>query len=179
MSTPIYYVDAFTDKLFSGNPAAVVFSQLNDKKLMQKVAAENNLSETAFIREENGIYHIRWFAPLCEIDLCGHATLASAFIYFKYIQPESTKFEVQSLKNGILKVTKKDNLLTLDFPKDSISKYDELDFVEKIINTKPTELFIGRNDVLAIVESEAMIRNLDINFELLKKIINEGFNSFF
>jgi PhzF family phenazine biosynthesis protein len=174
MSTPIYYVDAFTDNLFSGNPAAVIFSQLNDKKLMQKVAAENNLSETAFIREENGIYHIRWFAPLCEIDLCGHATLASAFIYFKYIQPESTKFEVQSLKNGILKVTKKDNLLTLDFPKDSISKYDELDFVEKIINTKPTELFIGRNDVLAIVESEAMVRNLDINFELLKKSSMRG-----
>jgi PhzF family phenazine biosynthesis protein len=169
MSTPIYYVDAFTDNLFSGNPAAVIFSQLNDEKLMQKVAAENNLSETAFIREENGIYHIRWFAPLCEIDLCGHATLASAFVYFKYIQPESTKFEVQSLKNGILKVTKKDNLLTLDFPKDSISKYDDFYFIEKVINTKPAELFIGRNDVLAIVESEAMVRNLDINFEILKK----------
>ena len=110
MTTSIYYVDAFTDKLFSGNPAAVIFSEINDEKLMQKVAAENNLSETAFIREENGIYHIRWFAPLCEIDLCGHATLASAFIYFKYIQPESTRFEVQSLKNGTLIVTKKDNL---------------------------------------------------------------------
>ena len=169
MSTPIYYVDAFTDKLFSGNPAAVIFSEHNDEKLMQKVAAENNLSETAFIREENGIYHIRWFAPLCEIDLCGHATLASAFIYFKYIQPESNKFEVQSLKNGILTVTKKDNLLILDFPKDLLSKYDDSNFVEKIINTKPTELFIGRNDVLAIVESETMVRNLEINFELLKK----------
>jgi len=168
MTTSIYYVDAFTDKLFSGNPAAVIFSEINDEKLMQKVAAENNLSETAFIREENGIYHIRWFAPLCEIDLCGHATLASAFIYFKYIQPESTRFEVQSLKNGTLTVTKKDNLLILDFPKDSLSKYDDYNFVEKIINTKPTELFIGRNDVLAIVESETIVRNLDINFELLK-----------
>jgi len=168
MATSIYYVDAFTDKLFSGNPAAVIFSEINDEKLMQKVAAENNLSETAFIREENGIYHIRWFAPLCEIDLCGHATLASAFIYFKYIQPESTRFEVQSLKNGTLTVTKKDNLLILDFPKDSLSKYDDYNFVEKIINTKPTELFIGRNDVLAIVESETIVRNLDINFELLK-----------
>ena len=168
MTTSIYYVDAFTDKLFSGNPAAVIFSEINDEKLMQKVAAENNLSETAFIREENGIYHIRWFAPLCEIDLCGHATLASAFIYFKYIQPESSRFEVQSLKNGILTVTKKDNLLILDFPKDSLSKYDESNFVKKIINTKPIELFIGRNDVLAIVESETVVRNLDINFELLK-----------
>ena len=168
MTTSIYYVDAFTDKLFSGNPAAVIFSEINDEKLMQKVAAENNLSETAFIREENGIYHIRWFAPLCEIDLCGHATLASAFIYFKYIHPESTRFEVQSLKNDNLTVTKKDNLLILDFPKDSLSKYDDSNFVEKIINTKPTELFIGRNDVLAIVESETIVRNLDINFELLK-----------
>ena len=85
MKLPIYYVDAFTDQLFSGNPAAVVFSQINDSDLMQKIAAENNLSETAFIREDKGGYHIRWFAPLCEIDLCGHATLASAFIFFKYI----------------------------------------------------------------------------------------------
>ena len=82
MSVPIYYVDAFTDKLFSGNPAAVIFSDINNENLMQKIAAENNLSETAFIRNDNENYHIRWFAPLCEIDLCGHATLASAFIFF-------------------------------------------------------------------------------------------------
>ena len=67
MGVPIYYIDAFTDRLFSGNPAAVIFSQLNDEKLMQNIAAENNLSETAFIREENDEYHIRWFAPLCEM----------------------------------------------------------------------------------------------------------------
>ena len=126
MSTPIYYVDAFTDELFSGNTAAVIFSDIDDEKLMQKIAAENNLSETAFIKKVNGQYQIRWFAPLCEIDLCGHATLASAFIFFKYIKPESTSFEVQSLKNGVLKVSKKDDLLVLDFPKDSLSKdYDD------------------------------------------------------
>ena len=107
MGVPIYYVDAFTDHLFSGNPAAVIFSQINDEELMQNIAAENNLSETAFIREDNGIYHIRWFAPLCEIDLCGHATLASAFIFFKYVNPNSSLFTVQSKKNGALHVTKK------------------------------------------------------------------------
>ena len=174
MSTPIYYVDAFTDKLFSGNPAAVIFSQTKDGNLMQKIAAENNLSETAFIREENGIFHIRWFAPLCEIDLCGHATLASAYIFFKYIKPESSIFEVQSLKNGILKVTKKNNLLVLDFPKDSLSKYNEFLSIEEIINTNPIELYKGRDDVLAIVESEDFVRNLDINFELLNKINARG-----
>ena len=89
MSIPIYYVDAFTDRLFSGNPAAVVFSDIEDEKLMQKIAAENNLSETAFINKNHGVYKIRWFAPLCEIDLCGHATLASAFIYFKYINQDN------------------------------------------------------------------------------------------
>lgn len=174
MSTSIYYVDAFTDKLFSGNPAAVIFSQIKDEQLMQKIAAENNLSETAFIREENGIFHIRWFAPLCEIDLCGHATLASAYIFFKYIKPESSMFEVQSLKNGILKVTKKNNLLVLDFPKDSLSQYNEFSLIEEIININPIELYRGRDDVLAIVESEDSVRNLDINFELLNKINARG-----
>ena len=174
MSTPIYYVDAFTDKLFSGNPAAVIFSQIKDEQLMQKIAAENNLSETAFIREENGIFYIRWFAPLCEIDLCGHATLASAFIFFKYIKPESSLFEVHSQKNGILKVTKKNNLLVLDFPKDSLSKYNEFSSIEEIINTNPIELYKGRDDVLAIVESEDSVRSLDINFELLNKINARG-----
>jgi PhzF family phenazine biosynthesis protein len=174
MTTPIYYVDAFTDKLFSGNPAAVIFSQIKDDRLMQKIAAENNLSETAFIREEKGIFHIRWFAPLCEIDLCGHATLASAYIFFKYIKPESSTFEVQSLKNGTLKVTKKNNLLVLDFPKDSLSKYNKFSLIEKIINTNLIELYKGRDDVLAIVESEDAVRNLDINFELLNKISARG-----
>ena len=174
MSTPIYYVDAFTDKLFSGNPAAVIFSQIKDDRLMQKIAAENNLSETAFIREEKGIFHIRWFAPLCEIDLCGHATLASAYIFFKYIKPESSTFEVQSLKNGTLKVTKKNNLLVLDFPKDYLTKYNEFSLIEKIINTNLIELYKGRDDVLAIVESEDAVRNLGINFELLNKISARG-----
>ena len=76
MKLPIYYVDAFTDNLFSGNPAAVIFSDLNDGSLMQNIAAENNLSETAFIRKDKQKYYIRWFSPSCEIDLCGHATLA-------------------------------------------------------------------------------------------------------
>ena len=174
MGVPIYYVDAFTDRLFSGNPAAVIFSQLNDEELMQNIAAENNLSETAFIREENNEYHIRWFAPLCEIDLCGHATLASAFIYFKYIKPESSQFKVQSLKNGVLKVSKKDDLLILDFPKDSLNKYGDDKFIEEIINTKVIELYKGRDDVLAIVESEKDIKNLNINIELLNNLTARG-----
>ena len=102
MATPIYYIDAFSDKLFSGNPAAVIFSQINDSVLMQNIASENNLSETAFIRKENGKLHIRWFAPSCEIDLCGHATLATAFVYFKYHSNDSSNiFEVTGVLNSL------------------------------------------------------------------------------
>ena len=174
MGVPIYYVDAFTDRLFSGNPAAVIFSQLNDEKLMQNIAAENNLSETAFIRKENDEYHIRWFAPLCEIDLCGHATLASAFIFFKYVNPNSSLFTVKSKKNGTLHVTKKDDLLVLDFPKDSLSISRDVELVKNIINIKPIELYRGRDDLLAIVDSEDLVRNLNINFELLNNINARG-----
>ena len=174
MQTPIYYIDAFTDKLFSGNPAAVVFSDINDARLMQNIAAENNLSETAFIREENGKYFIRWFAPSCEIDLCGHATIASAFVFFKYINPEASIFEVHSTKRGILKVSKEDEFLFLDFPKDEITFCENNDFLDGIINFKPTEVYKGRDDFLAILDSEDSIKNLEINFEMLKQIDSRG-----
>ncbi|MDA9147395.1 PhzF family phenazine biosynthesis isomerase, partial [Gammaproteobacteria bacterium] len=85
MKLSIYYIDAFTKSLFSGNPAAVIFSNLDNPKVMQNIAAENNLSETAFISYRDNKYFIRWFAPECEIDLCGHATLASAHVFFNYI----------------------------------------------------------------------------------------------
>ena len=174
MQTSIYYIDAFTDKLFSGNPAAVIFSDINDAQLMQNIAAENNLSETAFIREEGGKYFIRWFAPSCEIDLCGHATIASAFVFFKYINPEASIFEVHSNKHGILKVSKEDEFLFLDFPKDEITFCENNDFLDGIINFKPTEVYKGRDDFLAILDSEDSIKNLEINFEMLKQIDSRG-----
>ena len=98
MNLTLYQVDAFTNDLFKGNPAAVIFSDLNDPKLMQQIAFENNLSETAFIFKKDDEYYIRWFAPLCEVDLCGHATLASGFIFFNYIKPEASEFVVNSKK---------------------------------------------------------------------------------
>ena len=173
MKLSVYYVDAFTDKLFSGNPAAVIFSDIKDADLMQNIASENNLSETAFIKKVDGQYNIRWFAPSCEIDLCGHATLASAYVYFNFINPGSTEFEVHSTKNGTLKVILENDLLFLDFPKDSIAPVNE-NSVEKIIGNKPLEIYQGRDDILAIVNSETMVRNLELDFELLKKINVRG-----
>jgi len=174
MKIPVYYVDAFTKKLFSGNPAAVIFSNdIDDEYLMQNIAAENNLSETAFIRKEKNAFHIRWFAPSCEIDLCGHATLASAYIYFKYIEPTATSFIVESRKNGILRVFKKSDLLFLDFPKDNIKK-EEIKVLDKIINQEILEVFKGRDDFLAILNKEEDVANLNINFEKLKQLSTRG-----
>ena len=174
MKYDIYYIDAFTDKLFSGNPAAVIFSDITDGNLMQSIATENNLSETAFINKTNGSYNIRWFSPSCEIDLCGHATLASAFVFFNYISPNKNIFEVQSLKNGILKVSQKDELLFLDFPKDDYKIFDQTSLIEEIIGIKPLEAFKGRDDVLVILESENSIKELDIDFNSLKEINARG-----
>ena len=174
MKIPVYYVDAFTNKLFSGNPAAVIFSNdVDDEYLMQNIAAENNLSETAFIRKEKNSFHIRWFAPSCEIDLCGHATLASAYIYFKYIEPGATSFIVESKKNGTLRVFKKSDLLFLDFPKDNIKK-EEIKVLDKIINQEILEVFKGRDDFLVILNKEEDVANLNINFEELKKLSARG-----
>jgi PhzF family phenazine biosynthesis protein len=141
---------------------------------MQNIATENNLSETAFIREDDGNYHIRWFSPSCEIDLCGHATLASAYVFFNYISPEEKIFSVHSLKNGILKVSQNDELLFLDFPKDLIEPIDQIPLIENVIGVKPTEAFKGRDDVLAILESEDVIRNLNVDFESLNKLDARG-----
>ena len=173
--TKIYYVDAFSDELFSGNPAAVIFTQINDAQLMQNIAAENNLSETAFIREINGKLHIRWFAPSCEIDLCGHATLASAYIYFKYINKFSSNiFKVSCAKHGELKVHKQNNYYYLDFPTDHLVKEESSQLIERAIGHKLDCMYRGRDDYLVNLKSENQIINLKPDFSKLKEINARG-----
>ena len=174
MKIPIYYVDAFADKLFSGNPAAVIFSDINDSVLMQKIARENNLSETAFIKKESGEYFIRWFAPSCEIDLCGHATLASAFVYFNFINKLADEFIVNSKVNGRLKVNATGDLLLLDFPKDTLMNCSMHKEVHDVLGVTPIELYEGRDDILAILDSAVLVKELKPDFSLLKKINKRG-----
>lgn len=175
MATPIYYIDAFSDKLFSGNPAAIIFSQINDSVLMQNIASENNLSETAFIRKENGKLHIRWFSPSCEIDLCGHATLATAFAYFKYHSDESSNiFEVNSLKHGVLRVHKDNDYYFLDFPKDLLIRKKTSTIIESAIGYKFDHIYRGRDDYLIKLDSERQILNLRPDFLKLKEIDARG-----
>jgi PhzF family phenazine biosynthesis protein len=173
MKYKYYQVDAFTNQPFEGNPAGVIFANIEDEQLMQKIAFENNLSETAFISKTNNEYYIRWFAPLCEVNLCGHATLASAYVFFNFIDKDATEFCLNS-KSGVLKVTKKNNKYFLDFPKDELKPYGDYDLVEKVVGKRPIDLYHGRDDILAIYDIEADIHEIIPNFNLLADISSRG-----
>ena len=111
-----YIVDAFTSKPFSGNPAAVcVMEQWPSEDFMMKLAMENNLSETAFIVKEEQGYHLRWFTPGTEVELCGHATLASAYVILNHVEPASNTVRFHTL-SGLLPVTRCENRYEMDFP---------------------------------------------------------------
>jgi PhzF family phenazine biosynthesis protein len=117
MRLPIYQVDAFTDRLFGGNPAAIVpLEQWLPDATLQAIAAENNLAETAFFVPEGDAYALRWFTPTVEVDLCGHATLASAYVIFRLIDPHRERIEFRTLKAGTLSVTQQGDALAMDFP---------------------------------------------------------------
>ena len=114
---PIYQVDAFTDSLFGGNPAAVCpLEAWLPAKTMQAIAAENNLAETAFFVREGGDYALRWFTPTVEVDLCGHATLAAGLIVFRFIEPRRDSVSFRTMKAGTLAVSRRGEMLAMDFP---------------------------------------------------------------
>ena len=124
----IYQVDAFTDKVFSGNPAAVCpFDQWPADDLLQNIALENNLAETAFYVKNGDQYEIRWFTPAVEVDLCGHATLASAFVLFNCEGHNGDEVCFHSPRSGALKVTRNGEVLTLNFPTDVYTQVDLTD----------------------------------------------------
>jgi len=173
MNLEIYYVDAFSNNIFGGNPAAVIFTNLSDDDLMQNIAAENNLSETAFINISENENTIRWFSPTKEVDLCGHATLASAFVYFNYINTEKDTIEFKS-NGGTLIVNKKDNILELDFPKDTFIKTNHEDVVCDAIGLKPTETYKGQINLMAVYENEEEILNLQPDFKKVIDLTGQG-----
>ena len=125
MKIRLFQVDAFTDRVFGGNPAAVcILDTWLDTTLMQQIAAENNLSETAFAVAKNNAYEIRWFTPMSEVDLCGHATLAAAHVLFNHYGFEGEKIIFHTQERGQLGVKKDGDKLTLDFPADPPKKID-------------------------------------------------------
>ena len=165
-----FVVDAFADELFKGNPAGVcIMDQWPDDALMQNIAFENNLAETAFMVKNGSHYDLRWFTPETEMDLCGHATLASAFIITKFIDKSITEMPFIT-KSGILTVNKKENeLFEMDFPSRKPVKTEINPIVQQSINTKIIEARASR-DLLLLVESENDLRNIEINLELIKTV---------
>ena len=173
MRLDIYYIDAFSSNLFSGNPAAVIFSDLDDEVLMQNIAAENNLSETAFINTNQNGNHIRWFSPTTEVNLCGHATLASAYAYFNYISPDETSISFQSA-SGELKVSRTDEVYELDFPKDNFNITDAVDEVRSATGIEPLETYLGDINMFAVFENEKAIENMNPDFNKVANLEGQG-----
>ncbi len=162
-----YIVDAFADKLFEGNPAAIcVMEKWPKDELMQAITIENNLSETAFAVKEGRSYRLRWFTPGGEIDLCGHATLATAFVLMNYIDISVTEVHFQTL-SGELIVTRKDDLYKMDFPSYHLRSIEVTDQMEQIIGSSPLEAWIDR-DLVCILENEKQVKEACPDLEKAK-----------
>ncbi|MDP4261506.1 MAG: PhzF family phenazine biosynthesis protein, partial [Bacteroidota bacterium] len=174
----LYQIDAFTNKLFSGNPAAVIpLDKWIDDSLMQELAMENNLSETVFFVPSGSSpeapagtdYHIRWFTPAAEINLCGHATLASAYVLFNILgyKKSSVTFHCQS---GSLFVTREKDIISMDFPSwkpERLTGYP--DGLEQVLGVKEIVGVYKSRDLLVELNSEEDVRNAEPDFTLIKK----------
>lgn len=160
MKQKIYQVDAFADKVFSGNPAAVCpLDKWPGDDLLQKIAMENNLAETAFYVKQGDQYQLRWFTPSTEVDLCGHATLAAAFVLFNYENHPGDMVSFHSPRSGPLTVTRKGELLTLNFPTDTLRETGLSDELAACFNIRPDSAYKGRTDYLLVFAHEDDIRN--------------------
>lgn len=174
MELRLYQIDAFADRLFGGNPAAVcpLDAWLPDE-VMQQIAAENNLAETAFyVRTDRG-FHIRWFTPTVEVDLCGHATLASAYVAFNYDRCPGDVVEFAS-KSGPLKVKREGELLVLDFPADRVEPVSVPLLLIEALGREPIETYKGKTDYLVVYGVEEHVATLQPDFVDLAMIPARG-----
>lgn len=163
-----YVVDAFTDHVFAGNPAAVcVMDKWLSEDVMMKITCENNLSETAFTVKEGDRYHLRWFTPGGEIDLCGHATLGTAYVIMNFIEPELTKVSFDTM-SGELIVERKGDLYEMDFPSYELKPVDVTEDIVDALGVTPKEAYMSR-DCLCILEDEEQVRNLKPDMDKLLK----------
>jgi len=174
MNLPIFQVDAFSSELYKGNPAAVVPLQewLSDEH-MQAIAAENNLSETAFFVREGESYRLRWFTPTVEVDLCGHATLAAAHVLFEELgyQEDEVVFKTRS---GLLTVKKEGAFLTMNFPADEMPKVEASSVLFKALGIPKTTDTFKTDDYMVVLNSEEEVANLDPNIRMLSEVDARG-----
>ena len=166
-----YIVDAFTNKPFAGNPAAVcVMDAWPSEESMMKLAMENNLSETAFVVKEGSGYHLRWFTPGTEVELCGHATLATSFVILNYYKPGGSSVRFHTL-SGELTVIRKGNLYEMNFPTFELKEIPVTDAMEQAFGVRPVKAVLGL-DLICVFESEEQVREMAPNQE--KLLLIEG-----
>lgn len=173
MELTLYQVDAFANKIFEGNPAAIcpLVEWLPDE-LMQAIATENNLSETAFYVKKDSGYHIRWFTPAHEVDLCGHATLASAYVIFHVLGDERDQIDFES-RSGVLKVTKNSDWLEMDFPSQPPVECQTPKEIVKAFGCEPIAC-LKSEDYIVIFKDEDTILNACPDLSLLSKLDLRG-----
>ena len=173
MRIPVFYVDVFTDRPFSGNPAAVCLlnSWLDDDR-MHKVAAENNLSATAFLLPRGKQYEIRWFTAQSELQLCGHATLAAGFAVLSFLQPEARSVEFASRVHGILTVEKSKTFHSMNFPalfpQQLAEVPRELTFALSRMKLRPSEIWEVNQIYMLVLDGQEAVQNMTPDFEALR-----------
>lgn len=175
MKLTLYQVDAFADKLFTGNPAAVcpLGAQWLPAPLMQRIALENNLAETAFYILRDGKHHIRWFTPEIEVDLCGHATLAASHVLFNH-EGFAGDTLVFGSRSGKLTVTREGDKYALDFPSDPVKRTALTPALRACFGQKPVAAFRGRHDRMLVFDREAQIKDIRPDFAAINKVPARG-----
>jgi PhzF family phenazine biosynthesis protein len=174
MKNSIYQVDAFTNKLYTGNPAAICpLNSWPQDEVMQQIAAENNLAETAFYVKEGEYYHIRWFTPTTEVDLCGHATLAAAHVLYNH-QGFNAPEAVFNSRSGLLKVTQSNHLYTMDFPVDTVKEVVMTPLMINAFSHQPKAAFKGKTDYLFLFEDEASIAGMEVDLSAIRQLDARG-----
>jgi len=172
---PIYQIDAFASRLFKGNPAAVcVLDEWLPEVVMQAIAAENNLAETAFVVPDGSDFSIRWFTPSVEVDLCGHATLAAAHVLLNEMAIDRTKLLFSSRRRGVLTVARDGGRLALNFPSDTISRISTPPVLIEALGVEPLETYKGTTDIMAVLPTEKYVATLKPNIGLLSTIDVRG-----
>jgi PhzF family phenazine biosynthesis protein len=175
MVLKIYQVDAFAEKVFKGNPAAIIpLDDWIEDSLMQQIAMENNLSETAYIVKTDAGYHIRWFTPEYEIDLCGHATLASAYIIKNFLEPHVADIHFTTQKAGTLNASAKDGLYTLNFPSRMPVTCEVPDRLLASLGISNAVEVLRSRDYFVVLPNEEAVRNVEPDYTLMSELDTIG-----
>src|SRR5271163_3913545 len=175
MRTPIYQLDAFTTRRFAGNPAAVMpMDSFLPDAVLQAIAAENNLAETAFLIPEGSDYRLRWFTPLVEVPLCGHATLASAWVVLERLQKHRNEVTFHTRKSGPLVVRRRSGAYAMDFPSKPPSPALPPPQLVAALGATPNEVLANDVNYVAVMESAAVVRGLTPDFAAIARLDRKG-----